>query len=285
VIRLLAPAALLAALGVAVAAAGPRAERPRALLTYTASPRTSPDDQYLVCLARSNGTDRRRIVEGTLSASAAAWNRDGSRVAFTGWNLPAGFGSPDETDVVEADAGGRLIRNLTAGFSSNNFNPKWSRNGRWIAFVSDPLVLTLVPADGSQAPKAISLGDFAGDVGWFPNGRRLVVSKFRGDRIGVYSIRLDGRGLRFLANGNEPAVSPNGRRLAFVRIVGESRFVFVAGANGSRPHRLTHGTTAPEEDPAWSPDGRWIAFERTIDPGSLQPRVEIVVSRSNGKSA
>nr|MBA3717307.1 PD40 domain-containing protein [Actinomycetota bacterium] len=84
-----------------------------------------------------------------------------------------------------------------------------------------------------------------------------------------------------LTHGNEAAVSPDGRKLAFVRIVGRSRFVFIAGADGSKPHRLTKGTK-PEEDPAWSPDGKWLALGRVVDPKSFVRHNSIVVTRSDG---
>jgi Tol biopolymer transport system component len=268
-----------------VAAAGPNAVHPAALLSFTMSPRADPEGgQYLACIARSDGKHRVRIVSGDLSASAPAWSPDGTKVAFTGWNLPPAIASQDESDIVVADARGQLLANLTAGFSQNNFNPKWSPDGRWIAFISAELELTLVPSDGSQAPVVIAVTDFAGDFNWFPNGKRLAISKFSGNSIGVFTVNLDGSGLKLLTRGNEGAISPNGRKLAFVRIVGRSRYVFVANANGSKPRRLSKGTR-PEENPSWSPDGRWIAFERTVDPKSFFPHSSIVVMRSNGTGA
>ena len=275
----------VAATVVSVAAAGPNAARPTALLSFTMSPRADPENgQYLACTSRSDGKHRVRIVSGDLSASAPAWSPDGTKVAFTGWNLPAGLRSQDDADVVVADARGQLLSNLTAGFSQDNINPKWSPDGRWIAFISGELELTLVPSDGSQAPVVITVTDFAGDFNWFPDGERLAISKFSGDSIGVFSVDLDGSRLKRLTRGNEAAISPNGRKLAFVRIVGRSRYVFVANANGSKPHRLSKGPR-PEENPSWSPDGKWIAFERTVDPKSLFPHNSIVVTRSNGTGA
>nr|MBA3718602.1 hypothetical protein [Actinomycetota bacterium] len=110
-------ALLVAAIVVTAASAG-NASRPGALLTFTMSPRTDPENgQYRVCISRSDGKNRVRIVSGDLSASAAAWSPDGNRVAFTGWNLPPGIGSQDEDDIVVADARGQLLANLTAGFS------------------------------------------------------------------------------------------------------------------------------------------------------------------------
>ena len=73
----------------------------------------------------------------------------------------------------------------------------------------------------------------------------LVVSQ--GDRIYVEG--------RQIARGSQPTWSPDGRRIAFVRL-GE---IWVAGADGRNARRLTR-MREPVAFPAWSPDGRTIAF-------------------------
>ena len=93
----------------------------------------------------------------------------------------------------------------------------------------------------------------------------------------LFSFRPDGRGLRRLtatvAWEDDPAWSPNGRRLAFTRgapvchgltcegSTGSS--VWVAHTNGAAPRRLTRPPEGYlDRGPAWSPDGRRIAFVR-----------------------
>jgi Tol biopolymer transport system component len=257
--------------------------RPAALLTFTAAPRTE-SGQYRICIARSDGTNRRRIVGGSLNAVAAAWSPNGSRVAFAGRNLDPPFRSSDEDDVVVADARGRLIENLTPGYADQNLSPKWSRDGRWIAFVSD--TVSVVPSDGSRPPTAVPLGGaFASDVAWFPDGS-LAVAVVISDSLkyGIYRVNVDGSHLRYLVRGVEPAVSPNGSKLAFTRISGRGSDIYIANADGTKVHRLTR-TALPEQNPGWSPDGRWIAFERTIRPGTFDARGRIVIARSDGTGA
>jgi Tol biopolymer transport system component len=80
-------------------------------------------------------------------------------------------------------------------------------------------------------------------------------------------MKADGTGLKVLAPGNEPAWSPDGRRIAFTRtrctadICGAD--LYVMAADGSGVQRLTNvspfdGASAP----AWSPDGTRIAYVR-----------------------
>jgi Tol biopolymer transport system component len=276
----LASAAVLLA-GAAAATREPA--HPAALLTYTAGPRSEPG-QYRICIARSDGTNRRRIVAGGLNAVAAAWSPNGSRVAFAGRDLDPPFRSADESDVVVADAQGRLTENLTRGYAEQNLSPKWSRDGRWIAFVSD--TVSVVPSDGSRSPRAVPLGDaFASDVAWFPDGS-LAVAVVISDTLkeGIYRVNVDGSGLRFLVRGVEPAISPDGSKLAFARISDRRSDIYIANANGTKVHRLTR-TALPEQNPGWSPDGKWIAFDRTTHPGTFGARGRIVVSHSDGSGA
>lgn len=61
----------------------------------------------------------------------------------------------------------------------------------------------------------------------------------------------------------QPAWSPDGRQLAFVRTVDEKPQVFVMDLGGGEARQLTrykHGATAPR----WSPDGRQVLFASPI---------------------
>lgn len=100
----------------------------------------------------------------------------------------------------------------------------------------------------------------------------------------VYVIALDGSGRRNLtahpAHDELPALSPDGRRIAFIRFVGVPESpgyngdLFVMNADGSEPRRLT-ATAVSEHDPAWSPDGRRIVF-------GVQQRALEVMSSTGG---
>jgi Tol biopolymer transport system component len=62
---------------------------------------------------------------------------------------------------------------------------------------------------------------------------------------------------------SQPAWSPDGRQLAFVRTVEEKPQVFVMAADGGEARQLTrfkYGATAPK----WSPDGKQVLFAAAI---------------------
>jgi Tol biopolymer transport system component len=96
--------------------------------------------------------------------------------------------------------------------------------------------------------------------------RWLVVAQFsftgggdlyRMDRTGGNVVRLtSGPGT---ASNYQPAVSPDGRKIAFVSNRDGNPEIYVINADGTNPVRLTNLPTL-EWGPAWSPDGTRIAF-------------------------
>lgn len=100
---------------------------------------------------------------------------------------------------------------------------------------------------------------------WTPDGTAIVYAMDRGDGPGIWKIpRLGGDALAVVDDAYDPAVSPDGRNIAFTREDGESLTrVFVAPlSDTSKARQLTHRGHGiwHHRTPAWSPDGRTLCY-------------------------
>ena len=101
-----------------------------------------------------------------------------------------------------------------------------------------------------------------------PDGSFFLYVKEEGGDLDVFWQRVGGGNPRNLTEDStfddyEPAVSPDGQRVAF-RSEREGGGLFLMGATGESVVRLTQDG----HDPAWSPDGEWIVYatEGVTDP-------------------
>ena len=83
----------------------------------------------------------------------------------------------------------------------------------------------------------------------------------------------------------EPLWSPDGKRIAFVRVNSSVRpydlmAIFVMNANGSGVRRLTPWRLDAGDHPDWSPDGKWIVFRSPTQGGFAG--TDLYVVRPNG---
>jgi Tol biopolymer transport system component len=188
-----------------------------------------------------------------------------------------------EIFVVNPDGSG--ARQLTGNTETYESSPAWSRDGRLIAYVRTPRApyevnvppgeeIHVMNADGTNERRLTRNTAEERTPNWLPDGRIVFVvcpsSPPRTDErpeCSLVAIRADGTGREKLARLGSVAglggVSPDGRRVVYVEIEGQSHYqefeLVVMNLDGSGRRELTDNDTG-DSAPAWSPDGERIAF-------------------------
>jgi hypothetical protein len=145
----------------------------------------------------------------------------------------------------------------------------WSPDGARLASVVLTGIcpsLSILVKDGGDFRLLLKNATGAGSsIQWSPDGRRLVAGliPYARSSVTVYDITSGAR--TDIAEGLDPAWSPDGRTIAYSHTTGG---VHVVASDGTADRRIASGGR-----PAWSPDSTRIAYERA---GS------IFVSRTDG---
>jgi len=189
---------------------------------------------------------------------------DGLRLAYsvTVANLEA---DEPQSDLWTVSWDGAERRALTSTPDSSEWQPAYSPDGKWLAFLSDRGVgekgvqVWLMPSQGGAARALTSLGGDVEDFAWSPDGKRMAV------------IALDPE---FPVGEEKP---PKPRPIVIERyqfkedevgyLTSRRKHLYLLDV-ASGVHEILTAGDHDEQLPSWSPDGRLIAYvtKRGEDP-------------------
>jgi Tol biopolymer transport system component len=177
-----------------------------------------------------------------------AWSADGKKIVFQN---DADDADEFGRDLWVMDANGRNRVNITNTPNVDEWQPAWFPSGKKVAYVREGVV-------GSAVYSAIEV---------------LTLN----DRYGSKVTKTT----RLTEDGSFPAVSPNGKRLAFGSDRDGDAEIYVMRTDAregpnNRPVKLTDNATYYDRQPDWSPDGSRIVYV------SYRNNADIFVMRADG---
>jgi len=207
---------------------------------------------------------------------------DGKKICFQSNRT----GDP-EIFIMNVD--GSNLQQLThaAGFDGG---PVWSPDGKKIVFPSerdgDPEIY-IMDADGANQKRLTNIPGDDSHPHWYPDGSRIIFNSARTSPDlkapwgkqwhELFSMKMDGSDVKqisfFKTVSTYPSVSPDGKKIAFRRVIDGPAFnwdlssnannrnseVFVMDADGKNVVNLSQ-SAAFDGWPCWSPDSKRICF-------------------------
>jgi dipeptidyl aminopeptidase/acylaminoacyl peptidase len=203
---------------------------------------------------------------------------DGKKVAYC-LSWPDKEANETRVAIYVAPSDGKSpARRFTQG--NKDHSPRWSPDGRYLAFVSDrgeKSQLYLAPLDGGEALRLTKEPSGVSQPAWSPDGRRIAFIS----RTGPYKEAKE----RNVHEKAEPKVIRDLRyKLDGVGFFDKRRaHIFVADIESGESTQITKGDWN-DDQPSWSPNGRQIAFisDREKDRFQRQWRSDVYVVGATG---
>ena len=228
-----------------------------------------------IFLMNPDGTGVQQLTSGGID-HGPVWSPDGTALAFS--RCFDDICSESELYLVNADGTGlHSVSGAAPGFDDT---PRWSADGRSIAFVTSRNVGTdntvdiyTVRPDGTGLARRTFEGDTE-HVCWAPGGdivfQREVDLALRVARLdpstGTVTVLASTGGLDM-----EPCWSPDASRIVFTKWGNVGEFVlYLMDANGGSLFQLTAAGMS-SRDGVWSPDGKRIAYSGVNGIHSIAP--------------
>jgi WD40 repeat protein len=230
------------------------------------APAVSPDGQLVVYRVLRNGSaasdlyvarvdgagSARRITHTGRHDTQPAWSPDGALIAFI--SLPADTSGENRLNVVRPDgASPRMILHGVATITG----PAWSPDGKRIAVCSRNGVIDEIEVVDVASGSAKFLAGADGSwPAWSQDGSAIYFSTTdaQGNRMSISAVSADGTGNNrvVVPGGAMPALSPDGRRLAYVRADRGTDQIFVADVNGRGAVDVSRLSGLDAARPAWA---------------------------------
>lgn len=173
----------------------------------------------------------------------------------------------------------------TGGFEDRAYNPRWSHDGQWIAFMRQ-WAIWVVRADGTDA-HVVPSPTRANEPRWSADDQRIYFFLEDGNR-GINWVSVDGSSWGSLTGGDPGNVgslvwSPDGRSGAISVLSGGNYALATTDASGGNRTVILAETGMDFSPTAWSADGRTLLVVAVAGKSTdLQKEFQVVVVNADG---
>ena len=223
--------------------------------------RRTPMSIFAVVIAAAIGCDQpattapRSPVMQPPDARAARQGTTGSEMLLE-FNLPG-------ADIYRMSDDGTNLVQLTWDLAAE-FHPSWAPDGKRILYSREgpATAVFVMNFDGTGVTQLSHPAPGEHDLDANTLGKGIVFARSNAfSQTAIYRMNADGTGLTQLTFGlddRDPAPSPKGSSLAFVR----DNDIYVLDLVSGGLTNITNTPTCHETNPAYSPSGKLIAFQR-----------------------
>ena len=145
--------------------------------------------------------------------------------------------------------------------AADDYDPTWSPSGRQILFVSEregQPDIYIMDSDGGNQRRVRSSPSHRTSPTWAPDGQRFAYS-WNLEEIWIYDFVTVSP--EYVVDGANPAWSPDGRYIAFIRGGFGNASLYVIDLETGTESKLVDATLLSElSDPTWSPQSDYIVF-------------------------
>ncbi len=183
------------------------------------------------------------------------------------------LGSATTKEIYMLDWDGSDHKAITS-HDTISTSPAWSRKGDKIAYTSFAYHkknkvrnadLFIYDLNTSKRFLVSYRKGMNSGADFFPGDGSLLLTLSKSGEADIYKMSSDGKNVSPLTKGPagamnvEPAISPDGKEIAFSSDRSGRPMLYIMNADGSNPRRITFAGKY-NSTPSWSPDGKQIAF-------------------------